>query len=234
MSTRLFAIRPEPGLADTLATGAEVGLDIHGEPLFAVEPMAWKPVDADDIDALLVGSANAIRHGGPGLAVLAKRPVYAVGTKTADAAREAGFAVAATGEGGLQAVLDTVDAPVRLLRLAGEARVELSAPKGVEIVERTVYRSAPREMSPDFAKRLAGGGIVLVHSAVAGAHFAGECNRLGVRRDRLALVALGPRILAAAGAGWAWSAAAPEPTEPALLALARDMCLSGDGSKNGH
>lgn len=235
MSLPLFAIRPEPGLSETLAAGAEVGLDIAGEPLFAVEPVGWGPVDPETIDAVLAGSANAFRHGGDALAAYIDKPVHAVGKKTAEAARAVGFAVATVGEGGLQAVLDGLEPPLCLFRPAGEARTDLMPPKGVTLVERTVYRSAPQPMEDKLAERLRqGGGAVLLHSAEAGRHFAAECDRLSVPRAKLGLLAIGPRVLEAVGTGWHWTAAAPRPDEAALLALARDMCLTRRGSKNGR
>lgn len=234
MSVPLFAIRPEPGLSETLAAGAQLGLDIHGESLFAVERVDWDPVDPERVDGLLAGSANAFRLGGKGLQALSGKPVYAVGAKTAEAARAAGFAVAATGEGGLQKLLGELKGPLRLFRPTGEERVILDPPGGVLLEERTVYRAVAMPLPESLAKLLKRGGIVLLHSAAAGHHFAAECERLAIARDNLALAAIGPRVLGKAGAGWNWTAAAPEPSDTALLALARDMCLSGDGSKNGR
>lgn len=234
MNLPLFAIRPEPSLAGTVAAGAALGLEIIGEPLFAVEPLTWEPPNPREVDALLVGSANAFRYGGEALAALSDKPVYAVGNRTAEAARAAGFRVALVGGGGLQQLLDTLHRPLRLLRSAGEARLDLAPPEGISIIERTVYRSAALPLPKPFAVRLRKGGAVLLHSAEAGRHFAAECDRLGVPRAKLGLIAIGPRVLGTVGAGWAWTAAAPEPSEAALLALARDMCLTPSGSKNGR
>ena len=230
----LFAIRPEPGLSQTLTAARALGLTIAGEAAFAIEPLAWEPVDPCAIDGLLIGSANAIRHGGDGLAALREKSVYAVGETTAEAARAAGFAIAASGARGLQPLLDTLAPPLRLLRLTGEKHVELAPPEGVELLTRVVYRAVARPLSDEFARRLAGGGTVLLHSAAAARHLVAECERLAIPRDRLALVVLAPRILESVGGGWAWTAAAREANEGALLALARDMCLIGDGSKNGQ
>jgi uroporphyrinogen-III synthase len=73
-------------------------------------------------------------------------------------------------------------------------------------------------------RRLGEGALVLLHSAAAARHFAAECERLAVQRGAIRLAALGPRIAEAAGAGWADVRSATEANEPALLALARDMC----------
>ena len=83
----LIVIRPEPGCSATVAAGRAAGLDVHGHPLIAIRPRSWQTPDPAQFDALLAGSANVFRHGGPGLAGLKRLPVYAVGETTAAAAR---------------------------------------------------------------------------------------------------------------------------------------------------
>jgi len=224
MNAPVIAIRPEPGCAATVARGPQVGLAIEGWPLFEVVALPWTPPPAERIDALLLGSANAVRCAGPGLAAFRGRPAYAVGSVTAAAAEAAGLPVAATGGRGLQPLLQRVRPPRTLLRLAGEEHVPLRPPLGVVIETRIVYRSASLPMPAALAGRLREGGLVLLHSAAAARHFAAECDRLDVPRAGVALAALGPRIAEAAGAGWRALRAADEPREAALLALARDMC----------
>ncbi|MGN6497924.1 MAG: uroporphyrinogen-III synthase, partial [Tsuneonella sp.] len=199
-----------------------------GAPLFAIEPVPWEMVDVEAIDALLLGSANAVRHAGEQLRAFAGKLVYAVGQKTADAARAAGFIIADTGSGGLQALLGTLQPPLRLLRLAGDAHVTLSPPAGVEIVTRVVYRAAPRSLPPVFAERLLSGGVVLLHSAEAARAFAVQCDALALDREALAIAAIGPRVLAAAGEGWSAARAAERPDDAALLAIAAEMCQKPD------
>lgn len=221
---KIIAIRPEPGLSNTVAAGRELGLDIAPHPLSRVEPLAWDVPPGDDFDGLLIGSANAIRHAGEGLAALKALPVFAVGKTTADAARAAGFTVEKTGEGGLQSLLDGVEGKsLELLRLAGEDRIVLTPPEGVTIASRTVYRVAHLPISSQLASQLSGNSLVLLHSAKSAEHFASECNRLGIDRAGIALAAIGPRVLAAAGPGWRDARSADEPNDPSLLALARYM-----------
>lgn len=229
MSLPIVAIRPEPGCSATVEAGRALGLDIGGHPLFEVGTREWAVPRPDEIDALLIGSANAIRYGGAGLTAFRGKPVYAVGEATADAARAAGFAIAGVGRGGLQSVLDRVPAPQRLLRLAGEDHVPLVPPDGVTIDTRIAYASEPLPMPADLAQRLRDGAVVLLHSAQAARYFASECERLGVPRGSVALAALGLRIAAAAGHGWRVCLSASEPTEAALLALADDLCHVSDG-----
>lgn len=173
---------------------------------------------------MLIGSANALRHGGEQLAAFRGLPVHAVGETTAATARDTGFAVERVGEGGLQALLDASLASIRYLRLAGADRVALQVPPHISVTERVVYRSAARELPPDIARMLPGQFCVLLHSASAARHFVAECDRLGIERSTILLACLGPRIAAAAGEGWAGCQSAPQPSDAALLELARDMC----------
>ena len=224
MSLHLIALRPEPGLAATLGRARAIGLAITGQALSEIRPVAWDCPDPAGIDGLLIGSANAILHGGQHLARLTDKPVYAVGEATAAAARAAGFAVALAGRGGLQAVLDTVPAPCHLLRVAGEEHVPLVPPPGVTFEEAIAYRSAMLPLDPAAPLLASGEALVLLHSAATAAHFAAECDRLGLLRSAITLAALGPRIAAAAGAGWGAIHTASRPDETALMQLAFDLC----------
>lgn len=220
--TRLIVIRPEPGCSATVAAARALGLAAEGWPLFTVEPKDWELPDPAHFDALLIGSANALRHGGPGLAALAALPAYCVGAATAEAARAAGFAVAATGQGGLQPMLGQL-APThrRLLRLAGRERVELTLPPGVSLTECVVYASNPQPLPAQLEPE---GAVVALHSAEAARHFAAECDHAGLSRACIALATIGPRVTAAAGSGWASVVTADSADDAALLAQARALC----------
>ncbi len=172
-------------------------------------------------DAILAGSANAFRHGGKKLAKLTHLPVYCVGRATADAARDAGFGVAAIGQGGLQVLLDKIEPGTRLLRLAGEERVTLEIAQGVQIEERVVYRTCPQELSRG---HLPVNGVIALHSGAAARHFADEVARLGVDRSEIVLLALGPRIAECAGEGWGAIHIGAAPDDSALLAMAQALC----------
>jgi uroporphyrinogen-III synthase len=220
----ILTIRPEPGSATTVAAGRALGLMIESCPMSVVRPCHWSlPTGA--IDGLLLGSANALRYGGPLLKTLVDKPVYAVGTSTAATARERGFAIARTGSAGLQALLDDLSGErLRLLRIAGRERVPVSAPEGIALETVIAYETSTLPLTSEVARRLGGGSLVLLHSAAAARHFAAECERLAVQRGAIRLAALGSRIAEAAGAGWLEVRSAAEPNEAALLALARDMC----------
>jgi uroporphyrinogen-III synthase len=217
----VIVIRPQSGCDATVAAARALGLEAHGFPLFAVAPVAWRAPEPDSFDALLLGSANALRHGGAALADYAGKPAYAVGRTTAEAASGAGFDVIATGQGGLQSVLELIHPEHRrLLRLSGRERVMLSAPAGIALAERTVYASEPQPMPPALAALLANPAIVLLHSAEAARHFAELCDS----RTDIALAVIGPRVAEAVGQGWRALGIATDPDDTALLALASRMC----------
>jgi uroporphyrinogen-III synthase len=224
MSMPIVAIRPEPGCSATVEQGREAGLAVEGWPLFEVRPLSWDQPPPEPIDGLLLGSANALRHAGAGLAAFRGKPAYAVGQATAAAAEAAGLRIAGVGQGGLQPLLDGLRPPLALLRLAGEEHVPLRRPHGIVIETRVVYRNVALPLPEGLADTLGGGALVLLHSAAAARHLGAECDRRGIARSAVALAALGPRIAEAAGDGWRVCRAATEPRDAALLALARDMC----------
>lgn len=228
----VIVIRPQPGCDSTVGAASEMGLDARGFPLFEVKPLAWDPPDAGEVDALLIGSANALRHAGAALGVYRGKPAYAVGETTAQAAKAAELDVVVTGKGGLQEVLGLVQTRHRrLLRLAGQTRVALSAPEGIAIVEREVYCSEPLPMPAELEEMLRNPALVLLHSAEAARHFADECDARNIERSAISLAALGPRIAQSAGSGWAELATAEKPEDKALLALAKQMCQEPTGSR---
>ena len=220
----LVVLRPEPGLAETVSRARAMGLEVVAAPLFEIELVNWQVPDISRFDAIAAGSANSFRHGGEGLQSLKELPVHAVGERTAQAARAAGFEVASVGDSVLQDVVDSLDAPRRLLRLAGENRVSLRAPAGVTIEELVIYRAVPQPLSTGVATALQSGSVALLHSGEAARHFAAECDRLAIDRGRVAIGALAPRIAAAAGGGWRTVATAAEPNDAALLVIAAQLC----------
>ncbi|MGZ3264269.1 MAG: uroporphyrinogen-III synthase [Croceibacterium sp.] len=220
----ILAIRPEPGCQATVIAGQAAALAINSCPLFEIRLLEWT-LPPGHFDGLLLGSANALRHGGPLVDNLVDIPVYAVGEATAEAARQRGFAVVRTAHGGLQNLLnDMAGEHLRLLRLASRERVPLTPPLGIAIETAVAYDSIGLPLPARVAARLKNGALVLLHSAAAARHFAAECDRLAVHRGKIRIAALGPRIAQAAGTGWAKVRSAAEPNEAALLALAREMC----------
>jgi uroporphyrinogen-III synthase len=181
--------------------------------LFAVSAVAWDAPDPRAFDFLLLTSANAVRHGGPGLARLRGLAVLAVGLATAAAARAAGFSIAQIGEGGVAALLAGVTAGQRLLHLTGVDHQAAGTRHHIHTI--AVYRAAPLECVLP-----AGECVALVHSARAGARLA----ELAHERGAITIVALSAGAAAACGTGWAGVATPERPDEAALLALAARLC----------
>ena len=212
---RLLVLRPEPGASATIAKAQEMGLEVVAVPLFAVEPLAWEAPEAAGFDALLLTSANALRHGGPELSAVRGLPVYAVGEATADAAREAGFSIAATGDAGVERLLGSIEADLRLLHLCGEDRRDPEGPQKIASIP--VYRATP-VAAPELAE--AGGSVALIHSHRAGRRFA----ELTEDRSSIAVAAISQAAADAVGDGWQSVEAADRPSDDALLALAARLC----------
>jgi uroporphyrinogen-III synthase len=230
MQPPLLILRPEPGATATHAAAAALGLVAERFPLFHTAPHPWDAPAPESFDALLIGSANALRHGGPQLAAYAGKPAYCVGQATARAAQALGLSVAAIGEGGLQSLLDQMPAPRRLLRLTGETHLPLTAPEGTVITSAITY-AAHRQPLPEALARLLlahalPAAIALFHSGEAARHFAAETDRLAIPRAKIHAITIGPRVTAIAEKSGHWASlhTAPAPTDAAMLALAQQMC----------
>ena len=225
MRRRFIVTRPLPGGGETATLASGQGMLAVPMPLQDFEPITWDMPDGD-FDALLIGSATVFRFPAPGLEKSVDLPVHAVGQKTAMMAKASGFSVASVGKGGLQAVLDSLptEKPIRLLRVGGEERVSLEPPAHVEITERVAYRLVEVGLTEGQAKLLRQPACVALHSAAAARIFRKHCKIFGVDIANISIVALGPRIAKAAGGGWEQVLSAAEPTDDALLALAKPLC----------
>lgn len=211
---RLLVLRPEPGNGATAARARELGLEPVQCPLFALEAVAWDAPDWRGFDYALFTSANALRHGGEQLAKLTQLEALAVGAATADAARDAGFQVARTGEQGVDSLLAALPERTRLLHLAGADHRPASSRHPVDTV--IVYRS----VAIDDPVIPSGKLVAMVHSPRAGARLAD----LQPDPAQIAIAAISAAAAAACGGGWATVAIADQPSDGALLALAARLC----------
>jgi uroporphyrinogen-III synthase len=216
---RVLVLRPEPGASTTARRARERGLDPIALPLFEVEPVDWQAAEASGFDGLLITSANAVRHAGEGLHALRGLPVYAVGSATAEIARDAGFDVASAGDSGVERLLGSIEPELKLLHLAGEDRKALAGARQ-EIRTITVYRSRAKDVS----LRAAAGGVALIHSPRAGRRFADLVEASDLDKGTIAIAAISQEAADAAGEGWASVDAADSPSDEALLVLAERLC----------
>ena len=222
--TRLLVLRPEPGASATVERARKRGLDAVAIPLFAVEAVQWDSPDPASFDALLLTSANAIRHGGDKVRDLRALPVHAVGRATAEAARDAGFDISSIGDAGVDRLLGSLEPELKLLHLCGEDR---RAPEGArqKITAIIVYRA--KEIAADLHD--ASGGVALIHSPRAGARFAALIDEEGIDRGSIAIAAISTAAAEAAGEGWPIVETAARPEDDALLALAERQCNKPGG-----
>ena len=235
MNVKVLVTRPEPENARTAATLRALGHEALLAPLLRFEPLpgaAWTP---GPFAALLVTSANAVRAlaGHPRREAVQELRVFAVGDRTAAAARASGFArvVSARGDAGALAALvaDQLAGEMRpLLHLAGEDHVGLAtdlAPRGIHVETAAVYRMAPAAGFPGaVAEALRRGEIeaVLHYSPRSAEAYlacarAGEIERAGLAPAHACLSAAVAAPLERAGARRI--ALAAEPNEDALLRL---------------
>lgn len=198
----ILVTRPAPDHITTASTLRGKGFDVLLAPMLRFEPIAFEPESNAQFDAVLVTSVNALRA----LAETSARqrwlttPLYAVGERTAQAARDLGFAsvMAASGDGAslrdlvvaqmrAKALKRTaLNTSARLLYLAAADRAvnlddELS-PFGFEVVTVTTYRMiATPDLPADVCDAFTAGRIDAVlhysgrsaHSFVAAARAAG-------------------------------------------------------------
>lgn len=246
---RVLVTRPEPGAGRTAAKLRAMGFEPILLPLSETRPLAIAndPISENAV-AVAVTSANAIRHAPPDLvARLRALPCHAVGHRTADAARAAGFAHVVEGPGDAAGLAERIGGELPgevLVYLCGRERFpgfeERLAATGVQVHPTETYETLAMEHSDETVlARLSHQPMdaVLLYSAKA----ADAARQLAARPAvqpllrRARTYALSERIAAAyrsgpspqkggAGGGDASSPGggihvAPTPTEEALLAL---------------
>lgn len=210
---RVLVLRPEPGASATVERARQRGIEAVAAPLFEIEPVPWEVPDIAGFDGLLLTSANAVRQAGGQLESLRGSPAYAVGEATAEAARDAGFDIAATGDSDVERLLDSIESELKLLHLSGEQRHHPQHSRQ-KITPLVVYRAKPIEA------RLPDKGVMLVHSPRAGRRLAD----LVEDRSNIAIAAISAAAAEAVGDGWQAIEIADKPTDEAVLAVAERLC----------
>lgn len=216
---RLFLFRPEPGARHSADRAQAMGLDAVLVPLFAIEPIEWTVPDPADFDAILLTSANSVRHCGPGIDRLRGLPVHCVGEATALAANLAGLGVSSVGKAGVDELLATIPAGARLLHLCGkDRRSPVDQSHSISCIH--VYRA----VATDRASQLDDlpGNVAAVHSPRAARRLAELVDPKA--RATIRVAAISNAAAKAAGPGWQRVDWAFEPSDSALLALCVRLC----------
>jgi uroporphyrinogen-III synthase len=236
----ILITRPQPDNDTTSAALRGRGLVVLAAPMLRFEQMPFQD-DADaKYGAAIVTSANALRAiaDQPVRDSLIKLPLFAVGDKTADAARELGFADVISADGDANALRELMVASVKakrlkksstLLYLAGadlarDLAGELGG-RGFSVVTHTTYRMAPvTSLPPDVVAALATGGIeaVLHYSRRSARAFFTAAQAAAVEISALATLhgCLSDSIASVArDAGATQVMVARTPDEPALFNL---------------
>jgi uroporphyrinogen-III synthase len=150
---RVLVTRPQPDAARTAARLNESGHDAIVDPLLSIAPVTIGKLPVGPYAGLAATSANAVRVASATVEFdsLRTTPIYAVGTHTADTARDAGFetVVVAGGDGAALAELLSARLPsgARVLHLAGEDRSRelagLLSRAGIIVEVIVLYRARP-------------------------------------------------------------------------------------------
>ncbi len=230
---RLLVTRPDPDAERTAAALRACGHIVVVAPLLRIEPVEDAEIAAGPFAAILVTSANAAsaiaRH--QRFAELRALPAFAVGGRSAQAMRDAGFADVASADGDAsdlaRFVTQRVKGGASLLYLAGADRSGDLAGSLSAFVVRTVviYRAVAADVLPSAAvEALAGGVDGVVHfSRRSAAAYVNAVRAAGIgdgaltKPTHFCLSSGVAQALAEAGA--ADIRTAPEPTESALMAL---------------
>ena len=229
---RLLVTRPEEGGARSAAALRANGHEVLLAPLLRIEAVTGADLGAPPWSAVLLSSANAVRAiaGHPRIHELTKLPALAVGERTAQAARAAGFADVQSADGDAHdlsrlATVRFAGSRSPLLYLAGEERARDLTDDNGALPLRTVvvYRAVkvlslpPRVQEALALNRLDG----VLHFSLRSAEAYVACSRTAGLLDKaLALVqfCLSPRV-AGALVGASRVRIAARPDEAALLDL---------------
>jgi uroporphyrinogen-III synthase len=241
----VLVTRPAPDNETTADTLRGRGFAPLLAPMLSFQPLPFHGADDDDYSGVIFTSANAIRAiaGHPMLARLQHLPAFAVGGRTAQAARDAGFASVRSAEGDAAALRELIVAAVpprkraALLYLsAEEASRDLAGElglRGVEIESIAVYRMAEIDELPSVVREAfaqAAIEAILHYSRRSAAAFVKAARRAGLEISALALpqICLSDQVASAlreAGASRTLVAAAPN-EEQLLAALEQALRAS--------
>jgi uroporphyrinogen-III synthase len=229
---RLVVTRPQTDSERTAAALRARGHDVLVAPLMRVEPVpanfsgAWGGV------IVTSGNAPGAVADNPSCKALFNLPLFAVGRRSAEAARQAGFCNVTSAGGDVRDLVRLIaerhaDASAPLIYLAGEDRAadlvaELTV-HGIAAEMAVVYRAATAPFPPELTAALKAGEVdaVLHFSKRSAENYLAGAAQAGVAQEALGVrhICLSAQIAAPlADAGANRIAIAPRPDEAALIA----------------
>jgi uroporphyrinogen-III synthase len=247
MSMQILITRPRED-AERFARQLEAkGHGVLVEPLFTIEPEPDATPDLDNVQALLLTSANGARA----FASRSERRdlrVFAVGDATADVARALGFSAVESAGGDVDDLARLVRERARpedgaLLHAAGSVVAgDLAGTLGVagfEVRRVVLYRAEPVAALSDAAIAALREGridVAVFFSPRTARQFVNLAEAAGVDSAcaRVALLGLSPAVVAAAeGIAWAERGAAASPNQAALLAAIDELAARHEQESPG-
>jgi uroporphyrinogen-III synthase len=229
---RVLVTRPLPDGERTAAALRAKGHEVLLTPLMQVRPVP--AVIAGNWSAVIITSANALRVLSPTqIELLLKLPLYAVGDRSAEAARDAGFREIRSAQGDATALIRLIDEryaneAVPHLYLAGVDRAAdvegALASKGIKVTTVEVYRTMVMGFPPELIAAIERSELntVLHFSRRSAENFVIGARTAGLVTQALALkhLCLSAQVAEPLNAASARNVAvARRPDEASLLAL---------------
>lgn len=229
----LVVTRPQADGERTAAVLLTYGHEVLLAPLMRVEAL---PADlAGTWGAVVITSGNVpvALADNPARAALLKLPLYAVGRRSAEAARAAGFTDVTSAGGDVRDLVKLIaerhaDAKAPLLYLAGENRaadlIRELATHGIAAEMRVVYRAVTAPYPPALIAALTEGAVdgVLHFSKRSAENYLSGARAAGLTQQALAVphFCLSAQVAAPlAEAGALHISIAPHPSEAGLIEL---------------
>lgn len=232
MTLPLLILRPIEGAQKTAISAEKAGLNVVVAPLFEIRPLPWHAHAADQYDAIMFSSANALKMAGPNLQEYKALPALAVGPVTRQACEAAGFDVMVSGGSGVQSLADNLPEGTydRILRLTGKDYTSVQSDRSIDHI--AIYESACIGLSQPAQAALKSGSIILIHSIRSAQKLLAEMKKNGIAVDKNHIIAISSKAAEAAGNGWKSVHFVDQPTDEALLRLAVRLCSSGTKTRS--
>lgn len=201
----VLVTRPAPDHDKTARSLNARGLEAVVAPMLRFEPVPLPADLGDEFGAVIITSSNALRAVAPQLAGsgLLRRPLFAVGDKTANAARESGFTKVISADGDAGDLIEVIAAGVKkrifkksavlLYLAAADVARDLAGDlvsRGFQVTTQTAYRMAPSGSLPrEVCDAFAAHGIeaVLHYSRRSAEAFVAAARAGGVEISALAV-----------------------------------------------